>query len=673
MRLHQRCSRSYNARALRPGSAVERAAERHVTPFARALVAARGEAIALTTAVAAVFFWLAYDGGTYGVPNRTTAAVLVWWGILVAVAVRLWPLARVSWAAPLVGGLIATFAVWSAASAAWGASAEDAFTELNRVTLYVGTFTLAVVAATRATVRRWTDGIAVALACVAAVALASRLFPGLFSTGVLPRFLPEAHTRLSWPVNYWNGLAILVALGCPLLLRIAVEGRNPVTRAAAVAPIPIVVAVVYLASSRTGAVATVLGCVTYFGLSSRRWTVAGAVLAAAAGSAGALGGIVRGHELVNGPLGSSAAASQGHVAAGVVVVACAGAAVLFGTGVQLLEGRVQPPQSVGWAAVVLVLAFAVAGVTLSHPVRRFEDFKRPPSSLATSTYIRSHLLSTSGNYRWQFWHAAVDEFRAHPVAGGGAGSFERWWAQHGLRVGFVGNAHSLYLQGLAELGVVGLALLAGAFVGGLVVGARRLLRAPPGEREVLAALLAAFVAYGVAAGVDWMWQLTVVSLVAMTCLGLVVGPATDPAAELRPASQPRVRLLARLAVAAVAVVALVVEADLLAADLKLHQSQAAAGRGDLAAARSDARTARRFEPWASSPYLQAALVAEQGGNLRIARRWIDGALDRDASDWRLWLVSARIETELGHIGAARRSLHRAIALNPRSPIFSVSP
>jgi Flp pilus assembly protein TadD len=46
------------------------------------------------------------------------------------------------------------------------------------------------------------------------------------------------------------------------------------------------------------------------------------------------------------------------------------------------------------------------------------------------------------------------------------------------------------------------------------------------------------------------------------------------------------------------------------------------------------------------------------------------AISRDRTDWRLWLASARIETRLGRVRAAERSLRRAVELNPRSPLLS---
>ena len=64
-----------------------------------------------------------------------------------------------------------------------------------------------------------------------------------------------------------------------------------------------------------------------------------------------------------------------------------------------------------------------------------------------------------------------------------------------------------------------------------------------------------------------------------------------------------------------------------------------------------------------------ALVSEAAGDLPPSRIWIGEAVERNRRDWRLWLVAARIEAKLGRTRAAERSLRRAIALNPRSPLF----
>jgi cytochrome c-type biogenesis protein CcmH/NrfG len=68
--------------------------------------------------------------------------------------------------------------------------------------------------------------------------------------------------------------------------------------------------------------------------------------------------------------------------------------------------------------------------------------------------------------------------------------------------------------------------------------------------------------------------------------------------------------------------------------------------------------------------VQLALVDEQNQELGSAADAIHAALRRNARDWRSWLIAARIETKLGEIGRATRSLVQAQRLNPRSAIFS---
>jgi Flp pilus assembly protein TadD len=104
--------------------------------------------------------------------------------------------------------------------------------------------------------------------------------------------------------------------------------------------------------------------------------------------------------------------------------------------------------------------------------------------------------------------------------------------------------------------------------------------------------------------------------------------------------------------------------------LEIGASQAAAREGRTLAALRAANSAIRLQPWAADPYLQLSLVAEQAGQLAVADTAIRHGIARAPDDWRLWLVATRVETKRGHVAAARRSLHRARDLNPRSPLFA---
>jgi tetratricopeptide (TPR) repeat protein len=312
---------------------------------------------------------------------------------------------------------------------------------------------------------------------------------------------------------------------------------------------------------------------------------------------------------------------------------------------------------VGGAGLALVCLIA-----LSHPVEELHSFTEPPTGVLPSGAdpARAHLLSGGGSGRWQFWGAAIEEFRSAPLYGQGAGAFESWWGQHARFEYFVRDAHSLYLETLGDLGLVGLALLLTALGTGVVAGVQLLRRGA--SRNAVAALFAAYVGYLLAVAVDWMWELTAVTVVGIALLGLLVSFRGD---ERRPATDGPRDFGVGLTALAAAWILLCLQAIPLLADFKVRESRSAAADGRIAHAAKAARAARSLEPWASTPYLQLALVAEQADDLREARVQIAEALQRDPRDWRLWLVSARLEAKSGAIGAARRSLERAEALSPR--------
>ena len=104
---------------------------------------------------------------------------------------------------------------------------------------------------------------------------------------------------------------------------------------------------------------------------------------------------------------------------------------------------------------------------------------------------------------------------------------------------------------------------------------------------------------------------------------------------------------------------------------KLADSQQAARRGDLQAAVEAASDAKSLQPWAASPYLQLALLAEQQHDLPRAESLIAQAIKRDSVDWQLWYVRSRLAREAGRVVEAQHYVARAHALNPRSPLFAV--
>src|SRR3989442_651399 len=271
---------------------------------------------ALVLAVGLGVFLLALNNGTYDLSDRSSLAVGVWWAAAIAVGLRLWPRERsVPVAAYVAAGALTLFALLTALSISWSDSAENAFNEADRVLLYLGIFAFVALAARRGSAARWSDGIALGIVAVAVLALISELLPHFVGPGPPPSFFPS-EDRLSYPVNYWNGLAILVGIAYPLLLRAAVASRRILTRALALAPFPVLTAVIYLTSSRGGAATAVCGVLVFCAITSPRLPAFGAGPVAVAGSACAAAVLAARHLIAARPIGISPEPGQGRISVG---------------------------------------------------------------------------------------------------------------------------------------------------------------------------------------------------------------------------------------------------------------------------------------------------------------------------------------------------------------------
>jgi hypothetical protein len=649
----------------------------------------------LPVAVAAAVFLVALDGGGFSTTSRLSLTVGVAWALGVGVALGLWPAARSSRTAVVAAVLLALLAALAGASIAWSDAAERSFLELNRVLLYLGVFCLVLVVSRPASLQRWIDGLALGLTAVVVLALVNRLLPGVVGPEEISAYY-RGDPRPSYPVNYWNGLGVLTALAVPLLAQIATSSRAKAVRGLALAPLPAIAALLYLTSSRGGAVTLLAATLALVALTNRRALTLGAL--ALGGVAGVLAvRVLSGrHELVDGPLNTATSNAQGRSAAALVLLLCA----LTGVGWALLSrlhvpALPTPGRRLKAVAAVAAIAAVAALAVAADPAARLDSFRQPPAQAtqvdrnqgfsatpsdpaeAGGGYTGSHLLSGGSSGRWQFWGAAVDAFEAQPLHGTGAGTYEAWWAEHGSISYFNRYAHSLYLQTLGELGILGFLALAGFFAAVAVGTGRRLREATGARRAEIAAVAALFAGFAAAAALDWMWELPVVAGLGVAAAALLLGPASDSASAADSASNsapganraPRIPRAARVAAVAAAAGVVVAAGIPLLANTDVAASRQAAAAGNVGAAREHAQDARRWQPWAASPYLQLALVEEQAGDPERARGWIAQAIDREPGSWRLWLAASRIELATGRPAAARASYAHARRLNPRSPIF----
>jgi O-antigen ligase len=513
------------------------------------------------TAVPGVFTAsLAFLAGGY-FPVTTGLAVSALCLLLVArVTIAERPFAGWSFSLAVVAGALALFAGWTLISGEWSDSPARALVESDRAVLYLLVVVFMGLHARGpgrlAAVLRWA---ALAIAIASAVSLLTRLLPTTFPTkaGV-------NNERLAFPLTYWNAMGMFCALGVLLAAHLTASEREPRgVRIAAAAALPVIAVTLYFTFSRGGIAVAILGFVLYVVLAHSRGMMT-ALPAAGLPLAVALHEAYGAELLAQHDYAGADARAQGHSLL-VVVIACMIAAALLRALTlrvdrRLAAVRIDPRTrtiAFAGAGAAALIALAVATVAFDLP-DRFADQKRafergnaPPGGRD----LRTRLPTVDNNGRLAIWRVALDDAKANPWHGSGAGTFRLVWERDRPAPAIrVTEAHSLYLEVRAELGWIGVVLLAVAFAVPLGVAVARL-RGP--ERHALAAFLAAGVALLGHAMVDWDWEMPALFVWFFGAAGVLVAA---PAGASEHSHEPRrlTRLLAGLALLLVAVTPLTV-------------------------------------------------------------------------------------------------------------------
>jgi hypothetical protein len=549
-------------------------------------------------------------------------------------------------------GALAGLALWYLLSTLWSTSVPSSAFETERALVFPAGVAAVLLVARGRSVSALAGALLAAIALVDLYALATRLFPDRIGT-----FDSIAAYRLQTPIGYWNGLGVFSVVGLLLALGVVARERRIVARALAGLVVPPVAATLYFTFSRGALIALAVALVVAVVVDPRRLQLLAVALPLAAPAA--LGVWLASRKTTLSTIGAtvSAAAHDGHRLAAVIALLSL-AAALVATGAALAERRVRVPSRarVAFAAAVAAAAVAVVAAGLvhyggpAHAARQaWHSFTAPP--VKTNGSLNKRLFSFSSNGRIDLWHAAWTETKAHPWLGGGAGSYEQWWNVHRPNGQKVRDAHSLYLETLAELGPVGLGLLVLALALPLVGAVRA--RVHP----LVPALAGAYVAFLLHAVADWDWELSGVTLTGLLCgAGILLAARGD-----RPETEPRRPL--RLAAVTGAVVVGAASVVILLGNTQLARSEAAARAGNPTKAIAQARSAARWMPWSSEPWRLRAEAEIASGFRAAARRSLATAIDKDPRDWRLWLDLARASE-----GARQRlALGRALRLNPLAP------
>jgi tetratricopeptide (TPR) repeat protein len=280
-------------------------------------------------------------------------------------------------------------------------------------------------------------------------------------------------------------------------------------------------------------------------------------------------------------------------------------------------------------------------------VREVRDVRSAP---AAQQGAPDRLLSTSTSLRSDYWDVALGMVGREPLLGEGAGSFERVWVRERPALLYVRDAHNGYLEALAELGPVGLALLVVA-LGTPLLATRRAVAGPTG-----CAALAAYAALLAHVVLDWDLELPAVTL-CIVLLGVVLIRETwsGRAVPLRGVVTAALLACAALLAGAATVVH--------AGNGALADAHAALDRGDAEAAREAAERARRFAPWSAEPRRLMGEAELAAGRLPLARRHLRRASAEDPGSWENWLALAFATTA----DERAEALGRLRALDPLAP------
>jgi hypothetical protein len=373
-------------------------------------------------------------------------------------------------------------------------------------------------------------------------------------------------------------------------------------------------------------------------------------------------------------LTTSTASHQGRTVLVLLIVVCLVVAVVQAL-ISLGVGRVRSPSALSVplrpartatiALVVIGIAAALALGVPHHLNTVWEHFKQPNNVSALVNPL-GRLTTLSGDGRYTFWKTAIDALPGHWLNGFGVGTFQLVWLPRAPFGAYIVNAHSLYVETLTEVGLVGLALLVAFLVTAVAAAARRVADADPAARCLAAAITAAIVAFLVSAAFDWIWQVPVEPVALLLLAAAVAGPATG---VVRAPARRLARVGGRMAAVLAAVGCLILIGVPLAMTQAVRRSQADANAGNDAAALSAAETAVNIEPGAASPAIQAALVLEIEGRYTAALSYARQATANEPQNWQTWLVRSRLEAEAGNAGQSVTAYERARSLNPHSSLF----
>ncbi len=625
-------------------------------------------AVALVPGLLTVYFSFQSGGYFPGAPALVAAQLASLIGLRLALARR--PLEGASPALLVAAAALAVFTAWILLSSGWSGSPARAVPEYTRALAYLLALVLFGILPFSVRRLRWmVYGLAAAIVAVCVIAFVSRTAPDLVDgIGALQPY------RLSYPLDYWNSLGLLAGLGVILCGHLACASREPWTiRVAGAAAVPLLTAVLYYTFSRGATWASIAGVALYVVVGRPRGLLAGA-LSTVPPTVVALMVVNPAEELTSRPRFAPDTIAAGHRTALVVLGSMAAAALiralLLRVDSRLESLRLAPhlrrPVLIG-AGVATVIVALTASAALHVPdvvADKYRDFNSDSDEPSVADSGSSRLVSGDDNGRRNHWEVSVAAIKRHPVQGDGAGTYELDWIREREAPQEAHDGHSLYIETLGELGLIGFAALGLCL---LVVLGGFAARARGSDRALFAALLAAGVAWALAAAVDWDWEMPAVTIWLFALAGAALArEPRDPEPDVsRQSPTPALRaghVLLRVAGVAVCVVVAILPARLAISEAHYDRSVESLRAGDCTSARSEAGAALEALDSRAAPHHVIAWCDVRAGRYAAADDELTRGLRNDPDNWAL--VQARAVALASAGRDPRIDTRRMMSLNP---------
>jgi hypothetical protein len=611
--------------------------------------------VAIAAIASVLFIWWALKDGAYFGVVFFPGAIMVY-ALLILLAIGAPLSLKLEGPARVALLSISGLAVWTLISILWTDSHNGAVQDGERALLYAAIFALGM----------WCCRLADRhhRAPVAAVAVAGAI------VGVVITVVLAGSTQLSevfqdatlrYPIGYRNAEAAFLLVCLWPTVALAAEGELPwQLRALLVGSATMLLELVVLAQSRGSLPAAVIALVVFFIVSPHRLRAAVYLTLAALPILPAMPTLLdlfqHGQDPQLVPLMRDAAraiaiSSLASIALAAVCIRALGPRINLGERRELLISRVLAVVAIAVVAIGSTVFLAKRGGPVNFLDQRVSEF----SALGYPDLSKqgARFGSNVGSNRHDFWSVAWDEFVDHPIAGGGAGSWQFAYLEDRGSGESPKDPHSIEFRFLSELGIVGLLLFAAFAVAAALAGVRTRRRGG-GAAMLAAAALTSGACMLVHASYDWFLHYPALIAPVMFLLGAAAAPGLPSGGW-------------RFGPSRWAVVAAVSLALLLAVPLFLSQRYAKRAYGeypqDPAAAISDLDRAADLNPYDPQPLYAQGVIESRAGNSAQAATAFRDAIGREGVNYAGHYFLAA-ELEKSNPAAARAEVSESMRLNP---------